>query len=51
LPQKDDEKADTAYEDERRRLRQTTGRASTVLTSGLGETAAAPVAKPEVLGA
>jgi hypothetical protein len=32
-------------------LRQTTGRQSTVLTSGLGDTASAPVEKPAILGA
>jgi hypothetical protein len=51
LPQKDDAQADAAYEAERRRLRQTTGRQSTVLTSGLGDAAQAPVEKPTVLGA
>jgi hypothetical protein len=52
VPGKIDAAADAAYEDERRRLRQTMGRASTVLTSGLGDmAAAAPVEKPEALGA
>ena len=42
---------DAAYEEERRRIRQLTGRPATLLTSGLGDTSRAPVEQPKVLGA
>jgi hypothetical protein len=51
VPQKTDAAADAAYEEERRRLRQGTGRPSTLLTSGLGDTTAAPAQHPTTLGA